>query len=140
PDAPARSPWREHRVVARYVETEDVVPFLTRPTDGSHVPRAHPGQYVSVQVELPDGAQQIRQYSLTTIRDDALQFTVKNVVGTPNGEVSQHLHQHVDEGDHLRISAPFGEVTLDEGDGPVLLASAGIGCTPMISMLRHLAE
>ncbi|WP_329585243.1 hypothetical protein [Kitasatospora sp. NBC_01250] len=40
----------------------------------------------------------------------------------------------------LRLSPPFGDVQLDEdGEGPVLLVSAGIGCTPMIGMLDHLA-
>lgn len=68
-----------------------------------------------------------------------MQFTVKNALGDPDGEVSGHLHARIGEGDLLRISAPFGDVTLAEGDGPVLLASAGIGCTPMISMLAHLA-
>jgi nitric oxide dioxygenase len=45
-------------------------------------------------------------------------------------EVSGHLHDRVRPGDTLRVSAPFGDVTLDDGDGPLLLASAGIGCTP----------
>lgn len=131
--------WRDCRVVGRYAETDDVVTFLVRPTDGSTLPAPRPGQYVSVQVELPDGARQIRQYSLTSTRVDAAQFAVKSVTGTPGGEVSRHLHRNVAEGDLLRISAPFGDVTLDEGDGPVLLASAGIGGTPMISMLGDLA-
>ena len=131
--------WRDYRVVGRWTETDDVVTFLARPVDGAAVLRARPGQYVSVQVELPDGAHQIRQYSLTSVRDDAVQFSVKNALGDPGGEVSGHLHARVGEGDFLRLSAPFGDVTLDDGDGPVLLVSAGIGCTPMISMLGHLA-
>lgn len=132
--------WRDHRVVGRYAETDDTVTFLARPVDDAAVSRARPGQYVSVQVELPDGAQQIRQYSLTSTRDDVVQFAVKHIIGKPDGEVSGHLHEHVAEGDLLRISAPFGDVTLDEGSHPVLLASAGIGCTPMINMLGDLAE
>lgn len=138
-DAPSGNIWRDYRIVGRYVETDDVVTFLAQPADGSAVAPSRPGQYVSVQVELPDGARQIRQYSLIGTRADAVQFTVKNATGTPSGEVSHHLHQHTAEGDLLRISAPFGDVTLDEGGNPVLLVSAGIGCTPMISMLDHLA-
>ncbi|WP_243794544.1 globin domain-containing protein [Saccharopolyspora gloriosae] len=132
--------WRDYRVVGRYAETDDAITLLARPADGLPVPSRLPGQYVSVQVELPDGARQIRQYSLTGTRTDAVEFTVKNARGTPDGEVSGHLHRHVTEGDLLQLSAPFGDVTLDEGDGPVLLASAGIGCTPMIGMLGHLAS
>lgn len=42
--------------------------------------------------------------------------------------------------DVLEISNPYGEITLKEGNGPVVLASAGIGCTPTASILRSLAE
>jgi nitric oxide dioxygenase len=100
---------------------------------------SRPLQDVSVQVELPDGARQIRQYSLSDNPPDALQFTLKKVTGAPDGEVSHHLHEWVREGDLLRVSAPFGDVTVDRDGNPVLLASAGIGCTPMIGMLGHLA-
>src|SRR5699024_5645144 len=37
-------------------------------------------------------------------------------------------------------SIPFGDLVLDDGDSPVMLVSAGIGCTPMIGMLHHLAD
>lgn len=131
--------WREYRIADRYRETDDVTTFLVTPADGSQPPSFRPGQYVSVQVTLEDGARQIRQYSLSGYRSDALQFTVKRVSGTPEGEVSTHLHEHLAAGDSLRVSAPFGDVALDDGDSPILLASAGIGCTPMISMLGHLA-
>ncbi|MFD9126801.1 globin domain-containing protein [Kitasatospora sp. NPDC059571] len=135
----AGAPRRPYTVVARLLETDDVATFLVRPADGGPVPATRPGQYVSVQVELPDGARQIRQYSLSGRPDGALQFSVKRVAGAPDGEVSNHLHAHVGAGDTLLLSPPFGDVVLADGDGPVLLASAGIGCTPMIGMLSHLA-
>jgi len=131
--------WREYRVVARMQETADVVTFLVRPADDRPVPAARPGQYVSVQVELPDGARQIRQYSLSGQPDGMLQFSVKRAAGEPAGEVSNLLHDRVAVGDLLRIGTPFGDVALDESDRPVVLASAGIGCTPMIGMLGQLA-
>ncbi|GAA3236708.1 hypothetical protein GCM10020256_55570 [Streptomyces thermocoprophilus] len=44
------------------------------------------------------------------------------------------------EGDILLMSAPYGDLVLaDAPDAPVLLASAGIGVTPMIAMLAQLA-
>ncbi|WP_308423961.1 globin domain-containing protein [Saccharopolyspora thermophila] len=134
-NAPDGNIWREYRVVGRYPEAENTVTFLLEPADGSPLPPFRPGQYVSVQVELPDGAHQIRQYSISGTSANALAITVKRV----DGEVSDHLHEHCVEGDVLRVSAPFGDVVLDEGANPVLLISAGIGCTPLISMLSHLA-
>ena len=133
--------WRTYRVVARYQETDDVATFLVRPADGLPAPEGRPGQYVSVQVQLPDGANQIRQYSLSGHPDGALQFSVRREQGEPLGEVSHHLHERLGAGCELRVGAPSGDVVLDEDDDtPLLLASAGIGCTPMISMLGHLAD
>ncbi|MFH8344309.1 globin domain-containing protein [Streptomyces sp. NPDC018045] len=141
--APGGDVWREYRVTGRHQETEDVVTFVVRPLDGAPVPASRPGQYVSVQVRLADGARQIRQYSLSGQPDGALQFSVKRVAGdasgSPAGEVSHHLHARVHDGDVLRISAPFGDVVPEESDRPLLLASAGIGCTPMIGILSRLA-
>ncbi|MFJ9408032.1 globin domain-containing protein [Streptomyces sp. NPDC101393] len=135
--------WRRYRVASRFQETDEVATFVLRPDDGEPVPPSRPGQYLSVQVPLPDGARQIRQYSLSGWPDGGLQFSVKRVSGGPSGdpagEVSTHLHEHVHEGGTLWVSAPFGEVVWDDGTGPLLLASAGIGCTPMIGMLSHLA-
>ncbi|MGW2179393.1 globin domain-containing protein [Streptomyces sp. NPDC001732] len=134
--------WREWEVVARIEETADVATFQLRPADGAPAPAFRPGQYVSVQVELPDGAHQIRQYSLSSAPGSRLRsITVKRVhgEGAPDGEVSNHLHAEVGAGDLLRVSAPYGDLALDSADAPLLLASAGIGCTPMLSMLEHLA-
>ncbi|MDF3297234.1 globin domain-containing protein [Streptomyces tropicalis] len=135
---------RDWEVAERVTETSDVVSFLLRPADGGPVTPYRAGQYVSVQVELPDGARQLRQYSLSGAPDAALRrITVKRVRGgdgTPGGEVSEHLHARVQAGDVLRLSEPYGDVVLDaDADTPVLLASAGIGVTPVVAMLAELA-
>ncbi|MCX4528009.1 FAD-binding oxidoreductase [Streptomyces sp. NBC_01551] len=137
--------WRDWRVAARVEETADCTTFHLAPADGSPAPAFAPGQYVSVQVELPDGARQIRQYSLSNAPGSPVRaITVKRVHGPaaagPDGEVSNHLHARVRTGDTLRVSAPYGDLVLRDRGAPVLLASAGIGCTPMLSMLEHLAD
>ncbi|WP_369376458.1 globin domain-containing protein [Streptomyces sp. cg36] len=136
--------WREWTVVGRTEETADAATFHLRPSDGAPAPGFRPGQYVSVQVELPDGARQIRQYSLSSAPGSATRsITVKRVrgrAGAPDGEVSHHLHARVHEGDRLHLSATCGDLVLDGGGAPLLLASAGIGCTPMLAMLEHLAD
>ncbi|WP_128437206.1 globin domain-containing protein [Streptomyces cyaneus] len=140
--------WREWEVVARVEETADVATFRLRPVDGGPVPDFRAGQYVSVQVELPDGARQVRQYSLSAAPGSPLrQISVKRVQGdtarggtSPDGEVSNHLHARVDVGDRLRLSEPYGDLVLAGTDAPLLLASAGIGVTPMVAMLGQLAD
>ncbi|AYN41661.1 hemin transporter [Streptomyces dangxiongensis] len=134
---------REFEVVERVTETADVVTFRLRPADGGPVAGFRAGQYVSVRVTLDDGARQIRQYSLSGAPGETVrQISVKRVHGgtTPDGEVSHHLHARVRPGDVLELSEPYGDLVLAGGpDTPLLLASAGIGVTPMVAMLADLA-
>ncbi|MFJ8200914.1 globin domain-containing protein [Streptomyces sp. NPDC096152] len=138
-----RSPWRQWTVVERREETPDTASFLLRPADDAPLPPARAGQYVSVRVAMPDGVRQTRQYSLSNAPGDRLRrITVKRVAGVadaPEGEVSSRLHRTVRAGDELTLSAPFGDVVLTDSDRPLLLVSAGIGCTPMVGMLEQLA-
>jgi nitric oxide dioxygenase len=134
--------WREWEVVEKTPETDDVVTFRVRRIDDRLVKTSLPGQYVTVQVPMPDGVRQPRQYSLTRADDgEHRQFAVKRVRGDgkPDGEVSNFLHDRVQIGDRLTMSLPFGDVVLDDSGRPVVFASAGIGITPMAGMLSHLA-
>ncbi|SDO70040.1 globin domain-containing protein [Lentzea jiangxiensis] len=135
--------WRPWRVAKRDEEAVDTVSFTLVPDDGGVVPAFEPGQYVSVAVDLPDGHRQPRQYSLSQAPGrGALRITVRRVRGadgTPDGAVSTFLHDHVRTDDTLLLGPPAGEVVLAAGDRPVVLVSAGIGITPMMSMLDHLA-
>ncbi|MFI2736697.1 globin domain-containing protein [Streptomyces sp. NPDC018711] len=131
--------WRSMEIAERREETADTVSFVLRPADGSPTVPFRPGQYVSVRVALPDGARQIRQYSLSAAPGHVQwRITVKRVDGDPAGEVSSWLHAHAATGDTVEVSAPFGDLVLPEGESPLLLASAGIGSTPMLAMLDHL--
>lgn len=159
--------WGDWEVVGRREETADVASFLLRPAGGGKPQPFQAGQYVSVQVELPDGARQIRQYSLTSAPDapgspstHLRQISVKRERGSdvsPAGEVSNHLHDTVQVGQVLRMSAPFGDLVLNAAaseaseaaeaaqaaeaqERPLLLASAGIGVTPMVSILAELVQ
>jgi nitric oxide dioxygenase len=138
--------WRQWTVVERRTETADVVSFVLRPADGEPAPKARAGQYVSVRALMADGVHQLRQYSLSSDPGGELRrITVKRVAGTadtPDGEVSDLLHEQVREGDELTLSAPFGDVFLDDpadATAAVVLVSAGIGGTPMTSILARLA-
>jgi nitric oxide dioxygenase len=51
-------PTRQYRVVRRIEEPDDVISLVLEPVDGGALPAITPGQYVSVFVDLPDGARQ----------------------------------------------------------------------------------
>lgn len=138
--------FRDAVIVERREPAADVVVLTVRLADGS-VPEFRPGQYISVRQTMSDGARQLRQYSLIGAPgDDALAFSVRRVpaddaAGLPAGEVSNKLHDDAAPGDHIEISLPAGDLVLDETtDAPVVLVSAGIGATPIIGMLNHLAR
>lgn len=102
------------------------------------------GQYISVGVTLPDGARQIRQYSVISKPGSSeLSFAVRPVTpvdGNPAGEVSNWIRDHVRVGDLLDITTTFGDLPAPAAGKPVVLASAGIGITPMIGYLEAIAE
>ncbi|MEU2199693.1 globin domain-containing protein [Isoptericola sp. NPDC019482] len=140
--------WRTVYVRRRVQESPDTISLELVSSDGGPLLAARPGQYVSVAVTLSDGARQIRQYSLTGAGEPgAWAVSVKAILPgvdaagvAPAGEVSNHLHDNVFEGDALEVSSPFGELTLVEGENPLVLISAGIGITPMIGFLHHLRD
>ncbi|WP_159704702.1 globin domain-containing protein [Arthrobacter sp. 18067] len=129
--------WMPWRVIAKEPAGADAMTFTLEPADNTPVTAAKAGQYVSVKVRLSDGLRQVRQYSLSGDTGTNRTFTTKLNDG---GEVSTALHAGVEPGDTLEISNPYGEITLKDGAGPVILVSAGIGCTPTASILRSLAD
>jgi nitric oxide dioxygenase len=56
--------WRQWEVEKKIQETDDVVTFVVKRIDDHLVKPSLPGQYISVQVPLPDGTRQSRHYSL----------------------------------------------------------------------------
>lgn len=128
--------WRTVVVRERRQETPHTVAFVLADPSGDALPDFLPGQYISIAVRLPDGARQIRQYSLSGAGAGQWRIGVRR-----DGEVSSYLHEYAFEGAHLQVSPPFGDIVLDSDPAtPLVLASAGIGITPVLGMLHHLAE
>jgi nitric oxide dioxygenase len=135
---------RPMRVTEVVRESANVVSFRFVPADGKPLPAFQPGQYVSVAVDLPDGARQLRQYSLSDAPgSDSWRISVKREdadAGTPAGTVSNWLHRNVQVDSVLQVSHPFGEFTPNTEDGQtIVLLSAGVGVTPMVSSLKRIA-
>ena len=140
---PAR-PLCPYRVVRRIEETKDVVSLVLEPADGEALPEVSPGQYVSVFVDLPDGGRQPRQYTVSSAAlGTRLQITIGRLRGTngaPDGQVSSFLHDHVEVGDLLDVSAPAGDFVVQSSTDPLLLASAGAGITTVLPIVELIAR
>lgn len=130
---------RTLRVVERRRESEDVTSFVLRARDGGALPRFEPGQHLPIELETDDeGGPLRRTYSISSGPEQAdYRISVKR---EPFGRASRWLHDRLAPGDRLRAGAPAGEFVLEPGDRPLVLLSAGIGITPMLSMLHALAH
>jgi len=115
-----------------------VTSFVLVPFDGAPLPTFQAGQFVVLRLHLgPETQPVLRSYSLSGLpAADHLRISVKREL---NGMGSSYLCSRVREGDALDVSAPRGSFTLRPGQGPVVLLSAGVGATPVMSMLHTLA-
>jgi ferredoxin-NADP reductase/MOSC domain-containing protein YiiM/ferredoxin len=136
--APAWPGFREMRVAHIRKESDSVTSFVLVPIDAQPVPVFQPGQFVVLRLQVePHKAPVLRSYSLSDLpRTDRFRISVKS---ESNGIGSSFLCTRVQEGDVLDVSAPRGSFTLRPGNNPVVLLSAGVGATPVMSMLHALA-
>jgi uncharacterized protein len=137
------SGWRKFVLQKRVTESETITSFYLRPDDGKPLPPFRPGQFLTIQVEIPGQERPvIRTYTLSDAPNrDYYRLSVKRekTEGQPPGLVSNHLHDHFKVGDSLLAKAPAGNFCLAaKGSCPVVLISAGVGVTPMICMLNAL--
>ncbi|MCD4838751.1 MULTISPECIES: NO-inducible flavohemoprotein [Neobacillus] len=137
--------FRNFVVDRKVVESDVITSFYLKPEDQKEIATFQPGQYISIMLDI-DGEEytHIRQYSLSDAPGkDYYRISVKRETGSdiPDGIVSNYLHDHVKEGDILKVSAPAGDFVLDTSkDTPVVLLSGGVGLTPMMSMLKTIVE
>jgi len=136
--APAWPGFRQMRVAHIHKESESVTSFVLAPIDGQPLTVFQAGQFVVVRLQVErDKPAVLRSYSLSDLpAADHFRISVKS---EPHGIGSAFLCNRTREGDVLDVSAPRGSFTLRPGDDPVVLLSAGVGATPVMSMLHALA-
>jgi hypothetical protein len=134
-DAP-EEPARALRLVEKRRESEDVVSFVFASRDGAPLPQFEAGQHLPIELGPPGAAPLRRTYSLSNGPGQGrYRISVKR---EPRGAASRYLHDHLEVGACVNARAPAGGFVLDHGDRPVVLVSAGVGITPMLSMLHAL--
>jgi ferredoxin-NADP reductase len=138
--APARPAWSGYRpflVDSVHRESDTVRSFVLVAADGSALPAALPGQFLALRIDRgPAGSPILRSYSISGgVPGRSYRISVKRA----DGEGSRFLHEQVDTGRHVEVSAPRGDFTLVADGAPVVLVSAGIGITPLLPMLQALA-
>ncbi|SLM62101.1 NO-inducible flavohemoprotein [Dickeya sp. DW 0440] len=131
---------RPFRIVSKQVQSSVITSFILEPVDGGPVAVFRPGQYLALYLRSASFAnQEIRQYSLTHA-PHARHYRIA-VKRETQGTVSGYLHDVSREGDVIELAAPHGDFFLDLHPAtPVALISAGVGQTPMLSMLDSLKQ
>ncbi|CUH52126.1 FAD-binding oxidoreductase [Shimia marina] len=126
---------RQLMVTQKVDEAADITSFYLSTTDQDPLPPFKAGQHLPISVAIPStGAKLRRTYSLSG-KSGADQFRI-SVKREPNGLVSRHLHDVITVGDILEARLPSGDFIAPEGTTPLVLVSAGVGLTPMLSMLH----
>ncbi len=135
-DADAES-VRSLRLMEKVRESEDVTSFVFEARDGGPLPAFEAGQHLPIELEMPGLEQPVRRtYSLSGAPGhDHYRISVKR---EPRGLASRHLHDHVEPGAILDSRRPAGDFMMTCNECPVALVSAGVGVTPMASMLHAL--
>jgi predicted ferric reductase len=106
---------------------------------GDRAFRYAPGQFAFVRFLSPNVSREEHHFTLssTPTRGDRLNHTVKCL-----GDYTATLGR-LRPGDKALMDGPYGLFTYlayAPNGGPLLLIAAGIGITPLLSMLRHLAD
>lgn len=120
-------------------ETEDSATVVIKPGWG-FAAEYQPGQYVGIGLRV-DGRWHWRSYSLTSVPERDGKLISITVKATPEGFLSTHLVNGVKPGTIVRLAAPKGQFALpDPPPVKMLLVTAGSGITPVMAMLRSIAQ
>jgi len=140
--SPVTANWRGFLRVGSIVpETPSVKTFRLLPSSNDRLmPFTFvPGQFLNVAFGI-GGARMNRSYSISSspTQREYVEITVKR---EPRGAVSRHIVDLLRVGSLIEAAGPVGKFTFDgtEADNIVLL-SAGVGITPMVSIIRYLTE
>ncbi|WWC87451.1 uncharacterized protein L201_002340 [Kwoniella dendrophila CBS 6074] len=154
--------WKQFKVTQKIKESDEITSFYLKPLEsidsGKSLPKYHPGQYIAVSLYIPSlGYKQARQYSLSdrsngeyfrisVKREDGVAIPTKSnpVVPSHPGWMSNLLHEKLHEGSIIDVASPYGdffyEPSLIEPNAPLVLISAGVGQTALLSILNSQLE
>jgi ferredoxin-NADP reductase/MOSC domain-containing protein YiiM len=135
---PAWPGFRPLEVTATHEESRTVRSISFTDPDGAPLTPWRPGQSIAVRLPCEDTREAlIRNYSLSNWPGSGkYRISVKRET---HGAASTYIHSHVRVGDILEVAAPRGAFFLTDADTPLILMSAGVGVTPVLSMLHTLA-
>lgn len=130
---------RSLRLIEKVAESEDVTSFVFEARDGGPLAEFEPGQHLPIELDIPGIAEPVkRTYSISSApSQDRYRISVKR---EPQGLASRFLHDHLEPGAIIDSRRPAGDFMLTCNKCPLVLVSAGVGVTPMMSILLSMAD
>ncbi|SFD13570.1 PDR/VanB family oxidoreductase [Massilia yuzhufengensis] len=124
----------EVRVAAKVCEAEGICSYELVPLDGAPLPPFDAGAHIDVHV----GNEHVRQYSLCNAPHETHRYLIGVLRDAGSRGGSLAMHEKVDAGSVLTISAPRNHFPLVDAARTLLIAG-GIGVTPILAMAEALA-
>lgn len=137
--------WRKFVVDRKVKESDVITSFYLKPLDGGMIPNFTPGQFLTIQLDIPEQPKPIiRTYSLSDYSKSSTNYrlSIKREPAPPDtiappGVASNFMHDQIQEGSIILAKPPAGKFVLDVNSlEPAVLISNGVGITPMISMAK----
>ena len=123
------------KVARKTVEAENVQSFELVDPAGKMLPRFTAGAHIDVHA--PGG--KLRQYSLCNSAAEQHRYLIAVMRAEPTRGGSKAMHEHVNEGDSIEVSAPKNHFPLAPSVKHAVLIAGGIGITPILCMAEQLA-
>ena len=136
--------YRDYTVAKVERESDNITSFYLQPSDEGTIVCHCAGQFLPIEILPPGGEQPVyRTYTISSAPNgEYYRLSIKREPSTPDGPpgvISNFFHDHIAVGAVIRALSPRGQFSLDRSSTRnVVLISAGVGITPMISMLQRL--
>jgi len=117
-------------------EADGICSFELCPVDGSTLPAFEAGAHIDIHIA--DGL--TRQYSLCNDPRERHRYLISVLKDPSSRGGSRAMHEQVQSGQTLSISAPRNLFPLDRSAQRHLLFGGGIGITPMLAMAWELSH
>lgn len=129
---------RSLRLIEKRQESADVMSLVFEARDGGDLAPFEAGQHLPIELGIPDQANKVeRTYSLSSSPEDTrYRISVKR---EKDGLASNYLHDGLQVGSIVESRKPAGDFMMTCAECPLVLVSAGIGVTPMLSILHKVA-
>jgi vanillate monooxygenase ferredoxin subunit len=124
------------RVASKTEEATDICLIELVPTAGANLPSFSAGSHIDVQ--LPGGL--TRQYSLCNDPQESHRYQIAVLRDPASRGGSVAVHEQLQVGDVIQISAPKNHFALAHDAKRSLLLAGGIGVTPILCMAERLAH